>query len=100
VRQEAIRPARRSAWASGCAAILLAVLALSLLHAAAPHVTAQRHCATCLALSSPALAQAHGGLLRPDPPSEPLAADPADFLLLKNVRLLKPLRAPPSPPIV
>jgi hypothetical protein len=97
---EAIRPARRPRWTAWCAVLVLAVLAMSLLHAASPHLTAQRHCATCLALSSPALAHAAGVLALPDPPSQPLASESVRHPLCKNVRLHRPLRAPPGTSIV
>ena len=95
-----MRKARRPTWTAWCAVLLLTVLALSLLHAASPHPTAQRHCATCIALSSPALAQAAGALARPEPPIEPLSWESAHRPLCRNARLLRPLRAPPGTTIV
>jgi hypothetical protein len=71
------------------------LLAISLLHAATPHSVAQRECAACLALAAPALAQAESGPPLPEPPADPLAAEPADVPHPKDARLLRPLRAPP-----
>ena len=86
----------RAGWFPWCAAILLALLAISMLHAAVPHSAAQRDCATCKALNAPGVEQACGGPGRP-------AGGPAGFAALKPagplcaaVRCLKPLRAPPG----
>ncbi len=83
-------------WIRWCAALLLGVVALAILHAAAPHYAAQRHCAACLALTAPGLADAPRSLQLPTPPSSALAAEPADRPLSTSVRYLRPLRAPPG----
>jgi len=92
-----------SSWAGltrWCAAILLALLALSMLHAAAPHHAAQRDCATCKALTTPGVAQVPGGFGRPAEVHIRTTVLPADSPLCASARFLSPLRAPPSPPVV
>lgn len=91
-------PTMRLGWTRWCAAILLALLALSMLHAAAPHSGPQRDCSTCKALSSPGVAQMSGDLGSPviepsriavlSPSPSPHGAAP----------YLRPLRAPPGTP--
>ncbi len=88
----------RLGWTRWCSAVLLALLALSLLHAAAPHNGPQRDCFTCKALSSPGVAQPSGDLGSPviepsriavlSPSGSPTSAAP----------YLRPLRAPPGSP--
>jgi len=90
-----MRPVLRVGWTRWCAAVLLALLALSLLHAAAHHGATQRDCSTCKALNSPGVAQTSGGLGRPvAEPSEMVVLPPADPLSAA-ARYHKPLRAPP-----
>jgi len=90
----------RLGWTRWCSAVLLALLALSMLHAAAPHSGPQRDCFTCKALSSPGVAQPSGDLGSPviepsriavlSPSGSPTSAAP----------YLRPLRAPPGSPAV
>lgn len=60
-----MRSSLRAGWIPWCAAVLLALLALSMVHVATPHAGAQRDCQACKALSSPGVAQIPGGLVRP-----------------------------------
>jgi len=83
-----------------CAAIVLALLALSMLHAAAPHHAAQRDCATCKALTSPGVAQQAGGIGRPAVVATRIATLPPAFPTCASARSLSPLRAPPEPPVL
>lgn len=93
-----MRPTMRIGWARWCAAILLALFALSALHAATPHNAAQRDCFACKALGFPGVSQTSGVLGRPleEPSRIPALApvDPPGTL----VPLLRPLRAPPASP--
>ena len=59
-----------------CAAIVLALLALSMLHAAAPHHATQRDCATCKALTSPGVQKQADGIGRPFEAATRIAALP------------------------
>ena len=93
-----MRPWLRAGWIPWCAAVLLALLAVSMLHAAVPHGGAQRDCSTCKALSSPGVTHETGEAGRP-------AGTPAGLVLLPPpeplgtaARYLKPLRAPPQSP--
>jgi hypothetical protein len=95
-----MRPSLRAGWIPWCAAILLSLLAVSMLHAATPHGGAQRDCSACKALNSPGVAQDAG---RPALP----ASEPAGFTQLpppaplsNSASLLKPLRAPPGSPVL
>jgi hypothetical protein len=95
-----MRPSLRAGWIPWCAAVLLALLAVSMLHVATPHAGAQRDCSACKALSSPGVAHDAG---RPGLPT----AEPAGFAQLpppaplrNSARLLKPLRAPPGSPVL
>jgi len=95
-----MRPVLRAGWILWCAAILLALLTVSMLHAAAPHSAAQRDCSTCKALSSPGVAQISGGFGRPVVEQSEIAAlAPADPLS-PSTRYHKPLRAPPESPVL
>ena len=90
----------RAGWTRWCAAILLALLALSLLHAAAHHGATQRDCSTCKALNSPGVAQLPGTLGCPAGEPSALAALAESGPLTAAVRLLRPLRAPPGSPVL
>jgi len=90
-------PAGLTRW---CAAMLLALLALSMIHAAAPHHATQRDCATCKALTSPGVAQVPGGISRPAEVQIRIAVLPPDSPLCKSARSLSPLRAPPGSPVI
>jgi hypothetical protein len=83
-----------------CAAILLALLALSMLHTAAPHHAAQRDCATCKALTSPGVAQVPGTIGRPAEVPTRIATLPPDSPLCASARYYSPLRAPPRSPVL
>ncbi len=90
----------RAGWTPWCAAIVLALLALSMLHAAAPHSTAQRDCSTCKALSSPGVAQVSESLGLPVAESSEITALPPAGPLSPSARYLRPLRAPPESPVL
>ena len=95
-----MRSSWRADWTRWCAGIVLALLALSMLHAAVPHHAAQRDCATCKALSSPGVAQVSSGLGRPSSMPSQIAALPGTAPLRASAGLLRPLRAPPGSPAV
>ncbi len=95
-----MRPFLRAGWTRWCAAIVLALLAVSMLHAAAPHSAAQRDCATCKALSSPGVAQVPGDIGRPAGEPSQIAAFSSAFAFSASARYLRPLRAPPSFPVL
>ena len=95
-----MQPSFRAGLTRWCAAILLALLALSMLHAASPHHATQRDCATCKALTSPGVAQAPGGFGRPAEVPTRIAVLPPESPLCKSARSLSPLRAPPGSPVV
>ena len=95
-----MQPSFRAGLTRWCAAILLALLALSMLHAAAPHHATQRDCATCKALTSPGVAQVPGSIGRPAEVPTLVAVLPPDSPLCKSARYLSPLRAPPGSPVV
>lgn len=84
--------ATRSPW---CAGLLLAILALSVLHAAVPHGSTQRDCYACKALQTPVVAQPGEAHVAPLPPRSPAPAAPADSPVPRRGRSLSPLRAPP-----
>jgi len=90
-----MRRVLRADWARWCAAILVALLALSLLHAAAHHGATQRDCSTCKALNSPGVAHTFRGLARPLADSTEIALLPPADPLSPSARYHKPLRAPP-----
>ena len=83
-----------------CAAIVLALLALSLLHAASPHHATQRDCATCKALTSPGVAQQPSPIGRPEAVSTQIATLQTALTPSPSTRSLSPLRAPPESPVV
>ncbi len=90
----------RAGWTQWCAAIILALLAILMLHVAVPHSAAQRDCGTCKALSSPGVAQVSGDIGRPaGEPSHVAAFSPA-FPFSTSARYLRPLRAPPRVPVL
>ncbi len=95
-----MQPLFRAGLTRWCAAILLALLALSMLHAAAPHHATQRDCATCKALSSPGVAQVSSGLGCPSGVPSQIAALPEAGPLSASTRYLRPLRAPPESPVI
>ena len=99
-KELSMRPVLRAGWILGCAAILLALLALSMLHAAAPHSAAQRDCSTCKALSSPGVAQVSEGCDRPAAEQSEIAALPPTDPLSPSTRYHQPLRAPPESAIL
>jgi hypothetical protein len=82
----------RSPW---CAGFLLAILALSVLHAALPHSPTQRDCYACKALQTPIVAQPGEAHVLPLPPRSPAPAAPAGSIVPRLARFLSPLRAPP-----
>jgi len=86
----------RAGWTRWCAVIVLALLALSLLHAAAHHGATQRDCSTCKALNSPGVAQTSRGLGRPVAEPSEIAVLPSAGPLSPSARYHKPLRAPPT----
>jgi hypothetical protein len=86
----------RLGWTRWCAAILLALLALSMLHVAAPHSSQQRDCPTCKALSSPGVTQVSGDLGSPViEPSRIAVVAPSGSLRSSSLHF-RPLRAPPA----
>lgn len=86
----------RLGWTRWCAAILLALLALSMLHAAASHGGLQRDCSTCKALSSPGVAQTSGDFGSPViEPSRIAVVSPSGSLRSSSLHF-RPLRAPPA----
>ncbi len=95
-----MRPVLRVGWTRWCAAVLLALLALSLLHAAAHHGATQRDCSTCKALNSPGVAQVPGTFGCPAEKPSALAAPAESGPLAAAVRFLRPLRAPPGSPVL
>ncbi len=95
-----MQPSFRAGLTRWCAAILLALLALSMLHAAAPHHATQRDCATCKALSSPGVAQVSAGLGRPSGTPSQFTTLPEAEPLSPSARYLRPLRAPPELPVI
>ena len=91
-----VRTATLVRWRHACTVLLLGLVAVTLLHAAAPHAAAPRHCVGCQLLHTPALAGppadgAPGIALRGAPVHE-TGADP----IVPGVLRLRPLRAPPS----
>jgi hypothetical protein len=74
----------------------MVILALSVLHAAAPHKPMQRDCYACKALQAPVVVQPSEAHLLPQPPRSTTPAAPAGRALLPRVRSLSPLRAPPT----
>lgn len=91
-----MRPDLQAGWPRWCAAILLALLAISMLHAAVPHNAAQRDCSTCKALDAPGMALACAGPGRPADGPSGIATLPPAGPLCAAIRCLKPLRAPPG----
>jgi hypothetical protein len=90
----------RAGWIPWCAAVLLALLATSMLHAATPHDGAQRDCSACKALNAPGVAHDSGGHGRPaEEPSE-ITTLPPSGPLSTSARYLRPLRAPPESPVL
>jgi hypothetical protein len=57
-----------------CAVVLMALLAVAVLHTVVPHAEAQRHCQACQVLHAPALAPTLAGLDLPLPPVVVLVA--------------------------
>jgi len=94
-----MRPWLRAGWTPWCAAVLLALLAVSMLHAAVPHGGGQRDCSTCKALSSPGLEHEQGDTGRPIGLPSEIHALPPPGPLRTLARCLKPLRAPPESPV-
>src|SRR3989442_9847688 len=90
-----MRPLVRAGWTRWCAAIVLALLALSLLHAAAHHGATQRDCSTCKALNSPGVAPTPRGLGRPVAEASEIAVLPPADPLSPSARYHQP---PPAPP--
>lgn len=95
-----MRSTMRLGWTRWCAAILLALLALSMLHVAAPHSGPQRDCATCKALSSPGVAQMCGDLGSPVIEPSRIAVLSPSGSPTSSASYLRPLRAPPGSPAV
>src|SRR5262245_626566 len=95
-----MRRSLRAAWIPWCGAVLLALLALSMLHAATPHGGAQRDCSACKALNSPGVAQDAGGPGLPAPEPVGFTQLPPPAPLSNSASLLKPLRAPPVSPVL
>jgi hypothetical protein len=91
-----MQPTIRLGWTRWCAAILLALLALSMLHAAAPHSGPQRDCSTCKALSSPGVAQMSGDLGSPVIEPSRMAVQAPCGSPRSSTLYLRPLRAPPA----
>ena len=92
-----VRPRRRNRW---CAAILAVLLALAVLHAAAPHVAAERHCNACQVLQTSALICPARSLPLPVPRCSLPIAERTDRPFTAPVRRLKQLRAPPVPSVL
>src|SRR5881409_3346205 len=99
-KEPLMRPSSRAVWIPWCAVVVLALLALSMLHAAAPHSAAQRDCSTCKALSSPGVAQVSEGCGRPAAEQSEIAALPPTDPLSPSTRYHQPLRAPPESAIL
>ena len=95
-----MRPLARAGWTRWCAAIILTILAVSMLHAATPHRAAQRDCSTCKALSSPGVALATGGVGPPTGEPSEIALLPPSGPLHPSAPYLRPLRAPPGSPVL
>jgi len=95
-----MRPMLRAGWIPWCAAVLLVLLAASMLHAATPHGGAQRDCSACKALNSPGVAHDPGRPGLPASESTEFTAPPPPAPLSTSARLLKPLRAPPGSPVL
>ncbi len=95
-----MRRRKRRLWLRCCAAILPAIVALSMIHMASPHSQAPSQCWTCKALDTPALARAGTCLSVPAPPPTPMAAEPAERPVRLGVLHFRPLRAPPLMPVV
>ena len=95
-----MRAVLRAGWTRWCAAILLALVALSTLHAVTPHSATQRDCSTCKALDSPGVAQASRGLGRPVAVWSEIALLPPAAPPSPTARYHKPLRAPPLSPVL
>jgi hypothetical protein len=93
-----MRTALRLGWTRWCAAVLLALLAVTMIHAAVPHGATQRDCATCKALSSPGVARMPGGLGGPAGEPSLIAVLPPDAPPGTSAPYLRPLRAPPGSP--
>ena len=99
-KEPLMRPSRRAGWIPWCAVVVLALLAVSILHAAAPHSAAQRDCSTCKALNSPGVAHSPEGPGRPAWEPSEIAALPPPAPLGTATRYLRPLRAPPGSPVL
>ena len=95
-----MRQTMRLGWTRWCATILLALLALSMLHAAAPHSGPQRDCSTCKALDSPGVAQMSGNLGSPVTAPSRIAVLSPSGSPTSSAPYLRPLRAPPGSPAV
>src|SRR2546428_5376264 len=95
-----MRRSWRADWIPWCAVVVLALLAVSMLHAAAPHNAAQRDCSTCKALNSPGVAHSTEGPGRPAWEPSEIAVVPPPAPLGAAARYLSPLRAPPGSPVV
>ncbi len=94
-----MRPCLRARYLPWCAVIVLALLAASLLHAAAPHDPVQRDCSTCKALSAPGIAEIVSCAVRPFAEPSAITPLPSSRPTSDTTRYLRPLRAPPKPPI-
>ena len=95
-----MRPSFRAGWIPWCAAVLLALLAASMLHAATPHTAAQRDCPACKALSSPGVVHDTVGPGRPEAEPSGFTALPLSGPLSTFTPYLRPLRAPPGFPVL
>ena len=95
-----MRPSFRAGLTRWCAAIVLAFLALSMLHAAAPHHATQRDCATCKALTSPGVAHQPSGMGRPAGATTQISTLLPVLPPCASARSLSPLRAPPESPVL
>jgi len=95
-----MRRVLRAGWIPWCAAVLLALLATSMLHAATPHGGAQRDCSACKALNSPGVAHDTGGHGRPAAEPSEVTTLPVPGPLSTSARYLRPLRAPPGSPVL
>ena len=78
--------------------MLVALLALALLHGAVSFHAPGLHCQACLALDAPAVAAAGEAPVRPASPPAVLVHAPSVAPLFEAVVRLRPLRAPPSAP--
>src|SRR3989442_6458287 len=89
-KEPLMRPSRRAGWIPWCAVGVLALLAVSILHAAAPHSAAQRDCSTCNALNSPRVAHSPERPRRPASGPSEIAAVPPAATLGTGTRSLTP----------